>query len=133
MWLAVAQAQPQYTSKMEAEMQLHTTIWGNDEEFVTHSRGRVPPSPVDTATGESGPVVVTVSVMIEKAKIDTVLQVATIKWWLRQTWKVPFTLLSTARVLSAQCFGVVPVLTRYRVSESRAVWSDVACTQLIDE
>ena len=93
-WLAlagVAQAQapaPKFDSRMKAEMALHENIWGNDEEFTTHTRGRVPPSPVDPLTGLSGPVRVEVSVMIEKVKIDTVLQVATIKWWLRQSWTV---------------------------------------------
>ena len=52
----------------------------------THG-GRVPPYSVGS-DGKSGPVRVDVGVMIEKVRIDTVQQVATIKWWLRQSWKV---------------------------------------------
>ena len=72
---------------MSAEMALVESIWGNEEEFVTHSRGRVPPYSVDS-DGKSGPVRVNVGVMIEKVRIDTVQQTAQIKWWLRQSWKV---------------------------------------------
>ena len=76
-----------FDSRIAAETALVEAIWGNSEEYVTHSRSRVPPYNFDAATGASGPVRVDTSVLIEKIKIDTVLQVATIKWWLRQAWK----------------------------------------------
>ena len=78
---------PRYSDWVEAEMALAESIWGNEEEFVTHTRGRVPPYSLGS-DGKSGPVRVDVGVMIEKVRIDTVQQVATIKWWLRQSWKV---------------------------------------------
>ena len=54
-----------------------------------HWHGRshihVPPTSV-LPNGKVGPVRVEVSLLIQKIKIDTRSQVATIRWWLRQTW-----------------------------------------------
>lgn len=76
-----------FNSMIAAETALVEAVWGNSEEYITHSRSRVPPYHFDAATGASGPVRVDISVLVEKIKIDTVSQVATIKWWLRQSWK----------------------------------------------
>lgn len=85
---AQANAQINYANMLDAETALVENLWGNSEEYITHSRGRIPPyTVVNSNTGESGPCRVDVSVLVEKIKIDTVDQVATIKWWLRQSWK----------------------------------------------
>ena len=108
-------AQTKYDNRLLAETALIEGIWGNDEEFVTHSRGRVPPyATLDNTTGASGPVIVEASVLVEKIKIDTVEQIATIRWWLRQSWKDPRLAWNTADFSygKGQQSGVISSISR---------------------
>ena len=108
-----------------AETALVENIWGNSEEFLTHSRARVPPYVVvNDVTGESGPCRVDVSVLVEKIKIDTVNQVATIKWWLRQNWRDPRLAWNPADYTygKSEQTGVVNVINRRAGPEAGGTW-----------
>ena len=126
--LACAQptaAQANYASMLDAETALVENIWGNSEEFLTHSRARVPPYVVvNDVTGESGPCRVDVSVLVEKIKIDTVNQVATIKWWLRQNWRDPRLAWDPADYTygKSEQTGVVNVINRRAGPEAGGTW-----------
>ena len=77
-----------FRNRMEATQAVHCHLFGEDERFTTWAKTSVSPS-LTSADGSTIPVLVEIQVSVEKVKIDTRAQVATVKWWLRQTWTDP--------------------------------------------
>ena len=77
-----------FRNRMEATQAVHCHLFGEDERFTTWAKTSVSSS-LTSADGSTIPVLVEIQVSVEKVKIDTRAQVATVKWWLRQKWTDP--------------------------------------------
>lgn len=76
-----------YDSKVQAYEALTGSLFGETENLEFSASSHTPPLKKKSAIGGTLPVTVKVQVFVERIQIDSQGQEATLKWWLRQTWK----------------------------------------------